>query len=62
VITTSDGYYYIVAVEDRKKPSMTPLKMSANQIEQRRSSTSKARSANSNGSTACGRSVYQDVL
>ena len=33
VITTSDGYYYIVLVEDRKKASMTPLEDVRSQIE-----------------------------
>ncbi len=34
VIATSDGYYYIVLVEDRKKSSMTPLEDVRAQIEQ----------------------------
>jgi len=34
VIATSDGYYYIVLVEDRKKSSMTPLEDVRSQIEQ----------------------------
>jgi parvulin-like peptidyl-prolyl isomerase len=34
VITTNDGYYYIVEVEDRKKGSMTPLEDVRSQIEQ----------------------------
>jgi parvulin-like peptidyl-prolyl isomerase len=34
VITTSDGYYYIVLVEDRKKATMTPLEDVRAQIEQ----------------------------
>jgi parvulin-like peptidyl-prolyl isomerase len=34
IITTSDGYYYIVLVEDRKKASMTPLEDVRGQIEQ----------------------------
>jgi parvulin-like peptidyl-prolyl isomerase len=33
VIPTSDGYYYIVLVEDRKKSSMTPLEDVRGQIE-----------------------------
>jgi len=34
VIATSDGYYYIVLVEDKKKSSMTPLEDVRSQIEQ----------------------------
>jgi len=34
VITTSDGFYYIVQVEDRKKSAMTPLEDVRAQIEQ----------------------------
>ena len=34
VITTSDGYYYILQVEDRKKPEVTPLETVRAQIEQ----------------------------
>jgi len=34
VITTSDGFYYIVLVEDRKKSAMTPLEDVRAQIEQ----------------------------
>lgn len=34
VIATSDGYYYIILVEDRKKASMTPLEDVRGQIEQ----------------------------
>ena len=34
VITTADGYYYIVQVEDRKKATMTPLEDVRAQIEQ----------------------------
>jgi len=34
VIPTSDGFYYIVLVEDRKKESMTPLEDVRAQIEQ----------------------------
>ena len=34
VITTSDGYYYIVQVEDRQKSAMTPLEDVRAQIEQ----------------------------
>jgi parvulin-like peptidyl-prolyl isomerase len=34
VVTTSDGFYYIVEVEDRKTPSMTPLEDVRAQIEQ----------------------------
>jgi hypothetical protein len=34
VITTSDGFYYIVEVEDRKKAAMTPLEDVRAQIEQ----------------------------
>jgi len=33
VITTSDGYYYIVLIEDRKKSSMTPLEDVRGEIE-----------------------------
>jgi parvulin-like peptidyl-prolyl isomerase len=33
VVATDDGFYYIVLVEDRKKPSMTPLEDVRNQIE-----------------------------
>ena len=33
VITTADGYYYIVMVEDRKKSNMTPLEDVRGQIE-----------------------------
>jgi parvulin-like peptidyl-prolyl isomerase len=35
VITTTDGYYYIVQVEDRKKSAMTPLEDVRDQIEQK---------------------------
>jgi len=34
VITTADGFYYIVQVEDRKKSAMTPLENVRDQIEQ----------------------------
>jgi parvulin-like peptidyl-prolyl isomerase len=34
VITTSDGFYYIVQVEDRKKAAVTPLEDVRAQIEQ----------------------------
>jgi hypothetical protein len=34
VITTADGFYYIVQVEDRKKSAMTPLEDVRAQIEQ----------------------------
>ena len=33
VLATSDGYYYIVLVEDRKKATMTPLEDVRQQIE-----------------------------
>jgi len=34
VIATTDGFYYIVQVEDRKKAAMTPLEDVRAQIEQ----------------------------
>jgi peptidyl-prolyl cis-trans isomerase SurA len=34
VITTADGYYYIIEVEDRKKPEITSLDSVRSQIEQ----------------------------
>ncbi len=34
VITTADGFYYIILVEDRKKAAMTPLEDVRGQIEQ----------------------------
>ena len=34
VITTSDGFYYIIQLEDKKKPSMAPLEDVRAQIEQ----------------------------
>ena len=34
VIATTDGFFYIVQVEDRKKSAMTPLEDVRGQIEQ----------------------------